>query len=169
MPQASGLSENLLSHRSGDWMSEIQVSTGLVLTKGCGGRSAPCMSPSFWWSQVFLGLQIALSLCSLSLWREIDAFLSLHMMGGHNSTYNIGRTAYVKWHKERARQVGRVIRDGERCCRLPGHLWKGQKAMKALETISTNKVLSPENGSALASPPCSVIGKEHPTSGVAPV
>lgn len=47
---------NLVSHSSGDQMSEIKVSTGLVLPGGSEGKSVPGSSPNVEWLPVVLGL-----------------------------------------------------------------------------------------------------------------
>lgn len=66
-----GLSNrNGLSHSSGGYTSKIKVLAGLVLPVGCEGESVPGLSPSFWWSQVFLGLALCLHVV-FSLWGSV--------------------------------------------------------------------------------------------------
>ena len=38
-----------LCHACGCYKSKIKVSAGVVPSEGCEGKSAPCLSPSFWW------------------------------------------------------------------------------------------------------------------------
>lgn len=49
-------SRNSLSCHSGDQMSEIKVSAGLVLSGGSGGKSVPGSSPSVGWPLAVLSV-----------------------------------------------------------------------------------------------------------------
>lgn len=50
---------NLFSHNAGGQKSETEVSSGLVLARGCEGEFVPWPPPSFWWFVIFCDLGLA--------------------------------------------------------------------------------------------------------------
>ena len=84
----------------------------------------------------------------------------------HNLTHNIKGTACVKGNQEGAQQAGggEGIRDGERGCKLPSSLRKGQKVIG--ESESVNKGVRCLLGMGLPQyphrTPHAVIGRKQP-------